>query len=72
MIQTRECACALDFRNSSGIVPPDSAVVRQAMNIKDNIYKMQDSGHSTWDVCCNGLVNDTHAYVDRNVYINCL
>ena len=34
-------ACALDFRNASEIVPPDSVVVRQAVNIKDNICNMQ-------------------------------
>ena len=63
-------ACALDFQNASGIVPPDSAVVRQAVNIKDNIYNMEDSGHPSWDVCCNGLVIDTHIYMDRDVYID--
>ena len=57
--------CALDFRNASGIVPPDSAVVHEAVNIKDNIHNMKDSGHSTWDVCDIGLVNDTHVYVDK-------
>ena len=63
-------ACALDFQIASGIVPPDSAVVRQAVNIKDNIYNMEDSGHPAWDVCCNGLVVDTHGCVDRDVYLN--
>ena len=23
-----------------------------------------------WDVCCTGLVIDTHGYVDRDVYID--
>ena len=43
-------ACALDFRNASGIVPPDSAVVRQAVNIKDNIYNT--GGKWTFRVGC--------------------
>ena len=63
-------ACALDFQNASGIFPPDSAVIRQAVNIKDNIYNMEDSGHPAWDVCCTGLVIDMHGYVDRDVYID--
>ena len=65
-------ACGLDFQNASGIFPPDSAVVRKAVNIKDNIYNMEDSGHPTWDVCCTGLVIDTPGYVDKDVYIDCL
>ena len=48
-------ACALEFQNASGIFPPDSAVVRQDVNIKDNIYNMDDGGHPAWDVCCTGL-----------------
>ena len=35
-------ACALEFHNASGIFPPDSAVVRQAVDMKDNIYSMKD------------------------------
>ena len=48
-------ACALNFQNASGIFPPDSVVVRHAVNIKDNIYKRENSGHPAWDVCCTGL-----------------
>ena len=59
-------ACALDFQNASGIFPP---VVRQDVNIKDNIYNMENSGHPAWDVCCTGRVIDTHGYVDGDVYI---
>ena len=46
-----------------------SSVVRQAVNIKDNIYNMEDGGHPTWDVCCTGLAIDTHGYVDGDIYI---
>ena len=35
-------ACALEFRNAFGIFPPDSAVVRPAVNISDNVYNMED------------------------------
>ena len=48
--------------------PPDSAVVRQDVNIKDNIYNMENSGHPAWDVCSTRLVIDTHGYVDGDVY----
>ena len=51
-------ACALEFQNASGIFPPDSDVVCQAVNIK-----------SAWDVCCTGLAIDTHGYVDGDIYI---
>ena len=47
-----------------------SSGLRQAVNIKDNIYNIEDSGHPAWDVCCTGLVIDTHGYVDRDVYID--
>ena len=43
------------------------------MNIKDNIYNMEDGGHPACDVCCTGLVIDTHGYVgyiNKNVYID--
>ena len=63
-------ACALEFQNASGMFPP--AVVRQAVNIKDNIYNTKDGGHPAWDVCCTGLVIDMHGYVgyvDGDVYI---
>ena len=63
-------ACALGFQNTSGIFPPESAVVRHAVNIKDNIHSMEDSGHRAWDVCCTGLVVDMHGYVDGDVYID--
>ena len=57
-------ACELEFQNASVIFPPDSvAVVRPAVNIKDNIYDMGDSGHPAWDVCCTGRAFDTHGYV---------
>ena len=32
-----------------GIFPPDSAVVRPAVNFKDNIYDMVDGGHPARD-----------------------
>ena len=38
-------ACVLEFQNASGILSPDSAVVRPAVNIKVNIYDMEDGGH---------------------------
>ena len=63
-------ACALDFQNASGNLSSDSAVVRQAVDINDNIYNMEDSGHPAWDVCCTGLVIDMHGYVDGDVYID--
>ena len=63
-------ACVLDFQNASGIFPPDSVVGRQDVNIKDNIYNMENSGHPVWDVCCTGRVIDMHGYVDGDVYIN--
>ena len=50
-----EGSVALEFQNASGFFPPDSAIVRQAVNIKDNIYNMEDGGHPAWDVCCTGL-----------------
>ena len=56
-------ASALEFQNASGIFPPDSAVVRPAVNIEDNVYYMEDGGHPAWDVCCTGLVINTHGYV---------
>ena len=49
-------ACALNFQNASGIFAPDSVVVRQDVDIKDNIYNMENSGHPEWDVCCTGRV----------------
>ena len=55
---------------ASGIFSPDSGVVRQAVNIKDNI--MEDGGHHAWDVCCTGFAIDTHGYVgyvDGDIYI---
>ena len=61
--------CALQFQNVSGIFPPDSAVVRPAVNIKDNIYDMEDGGHPAWDVCCTGLAIDSHGYVDGDIYM---
>ena len=67
--------CALEFQNASGIFLPDSAVVRRAVNIKDNIYNMEDGGHPAWDVCCTGLAIDTHGYVgyvDGDISIACL
>ena len=39
---TWDKACALEFHNASRIFPPDSAVVRQAVDLKDNIYGMKD------------------------------
>ena len=36
-------ACALEFQNASGIFLPDSAVVRPAVNIKDNVYSMEEA-----------------------------
>ena len=60
-------ACALEFQNASGICPPDSAVVRLAVNIKDNIYNMENGGHPAW------MSVDTHGYVgyvDGDVYID--
>ena len=71
--KTWDEACALEFQNASGIFPPDSAVIYQAVNIKDNVYNMENGGHPAWDVCCTGLMIDTHeyvGYVDRNVYID--
>ena len=62
-------ACALEFQNVSGIFPPDSAVVRPAVNIKDNIYDMADGGHPARDVGCSGLAIDTHGYVDGDIYM---
>ena len=47
-------AYALEFQNASGIFPPDSAVVRLVVNIKDIVYSMEDGGHPAWDVCCTG------------------
>ena len=38
-----------------------------------NIYSMENGGHPAWDVCCTGLVIDTHGYVgyvDGDVYID--
>ena len=35
-------ACALEFQNASGMFPPDSAVVRQAVDMKDNFMKDGD------------------------------
>ena len=43
------------------------------MNYKDNVYNMDNGGHPAWDVCCTGLMIDTHeyvGYVDRNVCID--
>ena len=51
---------------------PDSAVVRPAVHIKDNICDMGDSGHPAWDVCCTGREFDTYGYVgcgDGNIYL---
>ena len=74
MCKTVSCdeACALEFQNASGIFHPDSAVVRLAVNIKDNIYDMEDGGHPAWDICCTGLAIDTHGYVgyvDGDIYM---
>ena len=33
-------ACALEFQHASVVCPPDSAVVRPAVNIKDDICDM--------------------------------
>ena len=65
-------ACALEFQHASVVFPPDSAVVHPAVNIKDNICDMGDSGHPAWDVCCTGRAFDTHGYVgcvDGNIYM---
>ena len=40
---TWDKACALDFQNASGIFSPDSGVVRPAVNIKDNVYNMEEA-----------------------------
>ena len=51
----------------------ESAVVCQAVNIKDHVYNMENGGHPAWDVCCTGLMIDMHeyvGYVDINVYID--
>ena len=40
---TRDEACMLEFQNASGIFSPDSAVVRPAVNIKDNAYNMEEA-----------------------------
>ena len=55
--------CTLEFRNASGVFPPDSAVVLPAVNISDNVYDMEDGGHLAWDVCCTGLSVNAHGYV---------
>ena len=57
-VRVSTCVC------SFLIFPPDSAVVRPAVNIKDNICYMADSGHPAWDVCCTGRAFDTHGMLD--------
>ena len=53
-------ACALEFRNASGVFPPDSAVVRPAVNISDNVNNMEDGGHLAWDASYTGLSVNAH------------
>ena len=56
----------------SVVFPPDSTVVRPAVNIKDDICDMGDSGHPAWDVGCTGRAFDTQGYVgfvDDNIYM---
>ena len=59
----------LEFQHASVVFPPDSAVVRPAVN---NICDMGDSGHPAWDACCTGRAFDTHGHVgcfDGNIYM---
>ena len=65
-------ACALEFQHASVVFLPDSTVVRPAVNIKDDICDMGDSGHPAWDVGCTGRAFDTQGYVgcvDDNIYM---
>ena len=66
--------CALEFKHASVVLPPDSAVVRPAVNIKDNICDMEDSGHPAWDVCCTGRAFDTDMFdvlMDTFIWLVC-
>ena len=36
-------ACALEFQNASGVFPQNSTVVHPAVNIKDNVYNMEEA-----------------------------
>ena len=63
--------CMLEFRIASEVFPPDSAVVRPAVNISDNVYNMEDGGHLAWYVCYTGLLVNAHeyvGYVDGDMY----
>ena len=60
---TWDDTCALDFQNMSAVFPPDSAVVRPAVNFSDNVNNMEDGGHLAWDVCNTGLSFNAHGYV---------
>ena len=65
-------ACALEFQHASVVFPQDSTVVHLAVNIKDDICDMGDSGHPAWDVGCTGCVFDTQGHVgcvDDNIYM---
>ena len=55
-------ACALDFQNASGVFPPDSAVIRPAVNFSDNVNNTEDGGNLAWDVCITGLSLNAHGY----------
>ena len=35
--------CALEFQNASGVFPPNSTVVHPAVNLKDNVYHMEEA-----------------------------
>ena len=47
--------------------PPDSAVVRPAVDFNDIVNGMEDGGHIAWDVCNTGLSFNAHGYVGSTV-----
>ena len=55
-------ACALDFQNASGVFPPDLAVVRPAVDFRDNVTSTEDGEKPVRDVCIAGLSLNAHRY----------
>ena len=69
-------ACALDFQNASGAFPPVPAVVRPAVEFRDNFTSKEDGEKAMRDLCITRLLLSAHRhfglpgneYVDGDMY----